>query len=316
MHVSVIVTTYNMPQWLEKTIWGFAAQTHRDFELVIADDGSTDATREKIDEIRRSTGLALQHIWHEDRGFRKCEILNQAIVSSTHEYLVFTDGDCVPRCNFLAQHVSLARRGRFLSGGIVRLPATLSDRLSRQDIVEDRATDIEWLRQQGMKLDRKLWMLARSNEIARLLDRLTPTRPSFNGHNSSAWKSDLLRVNGFDEGMHYGGLDRELGERLENAGVRGLQIRHRAACVHLDHPRSYETAEGWKQNNAIRVNTARMHSVWTPRGIRKLDPPPHPLDTLGSLSPVSVAVASGGPWAAVQRILGNSGRFLRRFPST
>ncbi len=269
MHVSVIVTTYNMPQWLEKTLWGFAAQTYRDFEVVVADDGSTDTTRLTIDRSRRYTGLSLRHVWHEDRGFRKCEILNQAILASRYGYLVFTDGDCVPRRNFLEEHVRLARPGRFLSGGIVRLPAELSRRLSWADIREDRATDVAWLREQGMRNGRKLWMLTRRQRWARFLDRVTPTRPSFNGHNSSVWKGDLLRVNGFDEGMQYGGLDRELGERLENAGIRGRQVRHRVACVHLDHPRSYESKAGWERNNAIRGQTARSRSVWTPRGIRQ-----------------------------------------------
>ena len=38
--ISVVIATYNMPQWLEKVLWGYRAQSHRNFELIIADDGT------------------------------------------------------------------------------------------------------------------------------------------------------------------------------------------------------------------------------------------------------------------------------------
>jgi glycosyltransferase involved in cell wall biosynthesis len=273
MEVSVIVTTYNLPQWLEKVIWGFAVQTHRWFELVIADDGSTEATTRKIVELRQRTGLAIRHVWHEDRGFRKCEILNKAIIASAYDYLVFTDGDCIPRNDFLAQHVTLARPGCFLSGGVVRLPLSLSWQLSHEDIQSGRAMDARWLRDQGMPWSKKLWLLARDPRLAAWLDCVTTTRATFNGHNASAWKNDMLRVNGFNEQMHYGGLDRELGERLVNAGLRGRQVRHRAVCVHLEHPRVYASNTGWRRNQKIREETMSARSIWTAQGLQKSSAP-------------------------------------------
>ncbi|MFW6170004.1 MAG: hypothetical protein ACODAD_05900, partial [Planctomycetota bacterium] len=95
------------------------------------------------------------------------------------------------------------------------------------------------------------------------------TRPTFNGHNASVWRRDLVRVNGFDERMLYGGLDRELGERLTNAGIFGKQIRHRAPCVHLHHERGYVTEWSWACNHKIRSETRRHRFTWTPYGIRQ-----------------------------------------------
>ena len=40
-----------------------------------------------------------------------------------------------------------------------------------------------------------------------ILNFLTPTTPSWNGHNASGWKKDILAINGFDERMQYGGQD-------------------------------------------------------------------------------------------------------------
>ena len=123
MKLSVLVTTYNALAWLEKVIWGYAAQTHRDFELIIADDGSSPETADRIRALRRETGLDLVHLWQPDEGFQKCRVLNKAIVTARHDYLVFSDGDCIPRADFLAVHAARAQPGYYLSGSYYKLPS-------------------------------------------------------------------------------------------------------------------------------------------------------------------------------------------------
>jgi glycosyltransferase involved in cell wall biosynthesis len=269
MRVSVILSTYNAPDWLERVIWGYSVQSHRDFELLIADDGSTPETRRRIDGLRRRTRLAIRHLWHERRGFRKCTIVNRAIQAAESEYLVFSDGDCVPRFDFLQQHVALAEPGHYLSGGAIRLPLSVSGTITRESILSRRFADPMWLRFHGLKNTKKLIILRCGAKLSRLLDAVTPTKPTWNGGNASAWTSDILRVNGYDERMEHGGLDRELGERLVNAGVRPKQVRHRAICLHLDHSRTYVTDAAIEQNRHIRRQTRQGHAVWTSHGIRK-----------------------------------------------
>jgi glycosyltransferase involved in cell wall biosynthesis len=267
LFVSVILSTYESPEWLTKVIWGYAAQTHRQFELLIADDGSSRTTAACIEQLRQATQLPLHHVWQAKQGFRKCRILNRAIRAAAADYLIFSDGDCIPRCDFLAQHVRLAAPGQFLSGGVLRLPRALSEQISSDDIFSGRITCPSWLITQGCLPNRKFLLLVRQRRLATVFDAITTTRPTLNGHNSSVWKQDVVRVNGFDERMGYGGLDRELGERLINAGVRPKQIRHRAVCVHLDHPRSYVDAAVVQHNRMIRAENCRNHSRWTPYGI-------------------------------------------------
>jgi glycosyltransferase involved in cell wall biosynthesis len=277
MRLSVIVTTYNQPAWLEKVLWGFSAQTFQDFELLIADDGSDQVTRDTIERLRSTLQYPVRHIWHEHRGFRKCEILNKAIIASESDYVFFTDGDCIPRRDLLEVHHRLARRGRFLSGGYLKLPLQISEWITREDINAGRATDYRWLRSHGVPRTRQLVRLRWGRRTAAILDRLTPTGPTWNGHNASTWRDDLFRVNGFDERMEWGGLDRELGERLENAGIRGKQIRHRAIVVHLDHPRGYKKHDAIARNREIRDETARHHVTRTPAGLdRHITPSPAP----------------------------------------
>jgi len=267
LKVSAIVTTYNSPEWLEKVLWGFSVQTYADFEVLIADDGSDAPTRLTITRLAKMTGLSLRHVWQEDAGFRKCRILNKAIEQSTGDYLVFTDGDCIPRQDFLETHVRLAERDHFLSGGLVRLPMELSKQITVDDVVYGRATDGRWLHRNGLPVSKKSLLLTTRPRLAVWLDRITTTWPTFNGHNSSVWRDDILRVNGFDERLVYGGMDRELGERLINAGIRPKQIRHQAVCVHLDHDRKYLDREGIRRNLAIRRRVRDREIAWTEYGI-------------------------------------------------
>lgn len=266
MRVSVILSTYNQPVWLEKVLWGYSVQSNRLFEVVVADDGSTEETAEMLARVGDATGLDIRHVWHEDRGFRKCRILNQAIVESTGEYLIFSDGDCIPSQDFVATHLEFAAPERFLSGGIVRLPMSLSKRITIDDVVEQRATSLRWLTEHGLKWNKQCLLLA-GGSLGATFDLITPTKATWNGHNASGWKSDLLEVNGFDERMGYGGEDRELGERLVNLGIRPFQIRHRAACVHLDHSRGYVDPGVLEWNRQHRQYIRSEGITWTEHGV-------------------------------------------------
>ena len=269
MTVSVILTTYRSPQWLEKVLWGYLAQSHRDFELVIADDGSTEDTARLL--VRYADdGIPIRHVWQRDDGFRKSRILNKAIVAARADYLVFSDGDLIPRRDFLAAHAALARRGRFLSGGCVRLPQEVSRGITREDVETGRAFSVKWIRARGGRASRGWTKLSVPGFATTAADILTTTRPTWNGHNASGWRADLLAANGFDERMGYGGQDRELGERLENAGVRGRGVRYRALCLHLDHGRGYADLDTIMYNKAIRRDTRKRRVTRTPFGIEQL----------------------------------------------
>src|SRR5690242_7243799 len=117
MKVSVIISTYNAPEWLETVLWGYECQTNKNFEVVIADDGSGESTRQLIERMQKESSLSIIHVWHEDRGFQKSQILNKAIKASTTDYLIFSDGDCIPRKDFVEVHINHLKDGYFLSGG-------------------------------------------------------------------------------------------------------------------------------------------------------------------------------------------------------
>ena len=269
MELSVIITTYNAAEWLEKVMWGYQAQVFRNFELIIANDGSDDNTRQLTERMQQEVFYPVKHVWQEDEGFRKCTILNKAILEASADYLVFSDGDCIPRHDFLQMHATKRKQGFFLSGGYNKLPMQLSKQITKDDILTQRCFDIHWLLKNGLPKSFKNNKLTASGWKANLLNFITPTNASLNGHNSSAWKQDILDVNGFDERMRYGALDREMGDRLMNNGIKGLQIRYSAVCIHLDHSRGYKNDEDIANNKAIRNVTKTEKRAWTDYGIVK-----------------------------------------------
>ena len=269
LKISVIVSTYNAEEWLKKVLWGFNQQTFKNFEVVIADDGSKPATKELLDQMSKEVFYPIVHVWQEDDGFQKSRILNKAVVACKTDYIIMTDGDCIPREDFVHVHYINKEPGYFISGGYYMLPMNISKLISFEDIENQRCFDIHWLKEKGIPKTFKNNKLTAHGLISKVLNWVTPTNASWNGHNSSGWKNDILNVNGFDERMQYGGQDRELGERLFNFGIKSKQLRYSAVCVHLDHKRGYKTPESIAKNVGIRKKTKKEKRVWTFYGITK-----------------------------------------------
>lgn len=267
MKIGVVISTYNNPKWLEKTLWGYMYQSRKADEIVIADDGSKEETRLLIEKYKQH--LPIKHVWHEDNGFQKSRILNEALLASTAEYLIFTDQDCVPRTDFIATHEKFAQEGYFLSGGYFKLNDEVSNRLQESDVRSGEAFNLKWLIGNGQPRTFKCTKLFKSKKFAAFMNFITPAGATWNGCNASGWRKDMMTINGYNESMQYGGQDREFGERLFNLGIKSKQIRYSAIVLHLNHKRPYKTKESIEKNVAIRKNTRKSGIVETPNGIKQ-----------------------------------------------
>lgn len=272
MEISVVVSAYERPWHLERVLRGYAVQTDPDFELLVADDGSGEEVRTTIGRVSEETGREIVHVWHADEGFRKTRILNRSIVVGKGEYLVFTDGDCVPRDDLVATHRALARPGRYLAGGYLKLPGEVSEAIGVAEVEDGRVTDLAWLRSRGWRPGRRALRLTRSPRWGALFDLVTPTAADFHGNNASVWRRDLEAVNGFEGKMGYGGLDKELGYRLRNLGVKGRQARHRAVAVHLHHDRPYREPETLRRNRERMARIRASGQLRAEDGLSELGP--------------------------------------------
>lgn len=266
---SVIISTYNQPEWLGLVLHSYSIQSVTDFEIIVADDGSDNRTKQLIEQFSSETDLNVIHVWQEDDGFQKTKILNKAIMASNSDYLIFTDGDCIARKDFVATHLELRLNNRALSGGYFKLTESISALMNKGIISQQQCFDKKWLLEQGQPKSFKLNKLTKSKIKAQFLNTLTPTKATFDGMNVSCYKADILAVNGFDERMQYGAEDREVGERMMHNGVKFLQVRYSTICVHLYHERPYKNEGVLEKNNAIRNETKKNKSRFTKFGIQK-----------------------------------------------
>jgi glycosyltransferase involved in cell wall biosynthesis len=260
--ISVIISTFNEPLWLDFCLESYKNQTVADFEIIIADDGSKEDTKRVIGKHRP---LVKEHIWHEDKGFRKTKILNKAICAANSEYLLFTDGDCIAPNTLIKTHLQKRKENHFLSGSYYKLDEQTSKRINKQLI--KNLFNRSALNQLGHHPTYKSVKFLAPLLLRTILDKITTTKPTWNGHCSSGWKKDIEAVNGFNEKMVYGGEDRELGERLINYGIRPIQIRHRSCLIHLYHKQGYICEEGKQFNRNIRKAVKDKKLIWTDFGI-------------------------------------------------
>jgi glycosyltransferase involved in cell wall biosynthesis len=266
MWITVIVSTYNNPVALEKSFWGWQQQSDPDFDILIADDGSGVETTKVIERIQSKMPGRVSRIWHEDDGFRKSKILNESIRVAQGEYLIFSDGDCIPRDDFVSAHRRCSRPNYFLSGGShIDAPQTVHQKLSEQDVASQQAFEASWLTSRGMTR-RFRRRLTRDRQLACLFDLLTPRPGVFTGANASAWKSDIVAINGFDSSSTYGSDDKELGARLTNNGVKSRQLKHSLVCLHQSHSRPYSREQ--IRLNKLKLKATKKHRVtWIANGI-------------------------------------------------
>ncbi len=280
--ISVIVTTYNRVDALGAVLRGLDHQTDRDFEVIVADDGSGAATREFLARRAARLDRPLKHVWHEDRGFRAAEIRNRGILASSGDYCVFLDGDCIPRPNFIAVHRRLAEPGWFVTGNRVLLGRDLTKRVLAQSLEPERWSLVTWL---ALRARRQINRLAPLVPMAAgpLRKLRAGAWPGARSCNLAVWRSDLDRLDGFDAAFSGWGLeDSDLLIRLLHAGVRRKDGNFATGVLHLWHPES--------DRSYLPDNQRRLDEVTASDRVRALEG----LSRLGVTVPTAAARAGGG----------------------
>ncbi len=274
---TVIVSTFNRPRSLELVLAGFARQTRRDFELIIADDGSGEETARVIRAFETDSPVKIRHLWQEDRGFRKTTILNRAAVEADSEYLIFCDGDCLPHRSFVDGHLTTRENGRFLFGHAVFLGPYATEALQIEDVDSGKFEAWRWdkiqraLRGEDRRLYNGLFLgTGRLSRAAGVWFDRNGRRAR--GRNISMFRSDLLAVNGWNQDYERPGReDDDLVLRLHRLGLRGKSVRFRAVIYHLYH--TPHSAGLFATNDAILQKVVRSGQVECSNGIETRLPP-------------------------------------------
>ena len=274
MKISVIVPTYNRPQALKLCLLSLASQSIMPYEVLIADDGSTTETRETVIDMRQKLKHAfpINHVWHEDIGFRKPKILNEAVRQSTGDYLVFIDGDCMAHRHFIRSHVEKSSPDAILSGKRVEIGRELTEQLLANGTVLN-SLNIRLLWDAFMKRSRKVdeAIMFKNQYLRRLTHRDRIADDGVWGCNFSLYKDLFIAVNGCDEDFLDGSIeDNDLGIRVQNQGKQIRLVRGLAIIFHLWHKSSWSFENDKYQHNlAILKRRIENKEPICKNGIRK-----------------------------------------------
>ena len=190
MRTSLIITTYNWKEALELSLLSVFNQSQLPDEIIIADDGSDNATKEIIERLAKDSPVPLIHSWQQNKGFRLARSRNKAIAKSTGEYLILIDGDILLEQHFVADHIQAANAGFFVQGSRVLLNKKITQQtLQNKELrVCICAIGIE---------NRKNCL--RSNLLSRLFSFSSKKLTGIKTCNFAFWKKDAQAVNGFNE---------------------------------------------------------------------------------------------------------------------
>lgn len=243
MKVSLIVAVYKDIEALDVIVRALKDQTYKNFELIVAEDNDAEEMKAYIASIE---GIEVKHTFQKDNGIQKARSLNNAILKSSGDYLIFIDGDCVPQSNFIKSHIYLAEEKKVLSGRRVNLGAKQSTDLRKKilspiklekkfflfyfDMLKDKASHIE----QGIYLNP-------TGLFFKFLQK-RKSNLSLLGCNFSCFKKDIFEINGFDESYGQTAVadDTDIQWRFEALGLEMKSCKFAASVFHLYHTRAEE----------------------------------------------------------------------------
>lgn len=238
--VSLIVSFYNRIDFLRLIFAALEQQSYHDFEVIIADDGSRAEIVQELKLLIKNASFQVKHLWHEDEGWRKNTILNNAIVASEANYIIFLDGDCIPHPLFIEEHLNSRVPNQTICGRRVTLTKKITTKMDASKIQNKYFHSALFIRLLlsffGKEKTRVRHMLRIKNKIIRRL-LIKDKNTGILGCNFSLWKEDLLKVNGFDERFIYPGMgeDSDLENRLRQNGVKLVSKKYLVTVYHMYH---------------------------------------------------------------------------------
>lgn len=234
---TIIVTTYKWPDALKLSLRSILDQSITPGHVIVADDGSGPETAKVVEDVLRSSTLRWCHVWHQDKGVRQSRIKNLAVKYSDLPYLIFVDQDVVLHPHFIADHLSMAQEGIFLQGKRSLLPGYYT-----QEILAGGSfiPPPPWMR--GLRNRKNTF---RSSVLKRFFSRSRRFQTSLRGCNLSMFKSDFLKVDGFDETFDesWGREDSDICYRMFHSGIRIRTLWFSALQYHLQH----EVIKDWER---------------------------------------------------------------------
>jgi glycosyltransferase involved in cell wall biosynthesis len=234
-------------------------QTDNSFEVVVAEDASSATTAGVVGQWSRIFGGRLVHVSQPDEGYRRARIIDLAALEATGDYVVFMDGDCVPRRGFVTAVRRAALPGWYLHTKRILLSEAFSRRVLAGEHSIWRWSALDWQLRAGSETRRPGYFVSARDRRRPWRPELQDFEPPFNAHGFfvGMWRADLERVNGWDARFEgWGNDDVDLAIRLGRIGLRCGWPGPRATLFHLWHPNARDSSD-----NAFLANEERLRET-------------------------------------------------------
>jgi glycosyltransferase involved in cell wall biosynthesis len=256
---SLVTPTYNWPQALELLLESILKQTVLPNEVIIADDGSKEDTKELIEKYKSIFPVPLLHVWHPDNGNQKPKIMNKAIAKSSFDYIVEIDGDIIMNKHFVEDHLKNAEKSVYLFGSRVNIQKN-----SLESIFKNKTTHFG-LFSNGIKKRTRTIRIPFLMKFAQYYENRSS---KLRGCNMSYWKEDFIKVNGFNESLVGWGIDdSELIQRLHNIGIKGKRLKYAGIAYHIYHKE--QSKSHIEINNEIEKQTTQQKLTFVEKGVNQ-----------------------------------------------
>lgn len=259
MKTALLISTYNWKEALDLVLTSVSIQTKFTDEILIADDGSKPDTAELIQSYKSIIPIPIRHIWQEDSGFRKAQILNKSIAQTDADYIIQIDGDCILHLRFIEDHLLNAQEGLYLYGSRVNiLPQYVSK------VLENKLIRFNFFSQEIKNKSRSVYLPFFSN----FYKAHSGISKKFRGCNVSYWRKDFLKINGYNEDFEgWGREDSDLAIRLSNLGIKARRLRYTGIVYHIHH--KVNSKHNLEQNDKLERKAILEKIVWNNNGIDK-----------------------------------------------
>jgi len=256
---SLVVSTYNWPEALELLLLSVQNQSQFPNEVIIADDGSKENTLDLIQRFQESFPIPIIHIWHRDKGNRKSIILNKAIARAKHSYIIEVDGDIIMHPEFIKDHLLKSEKGAFLYGSRVNIKEEHLEYLFKAKQIQFHYFS-KGIKKRGRTLHIPF--------LANLYRPKSKRSLKFRGCNTSFWRGDFIKINGFNESITGWGMeDSEMIQRMINKGIKGKRLKFRGIVYHIYHKE--QSKNRLAINKEIQKTTINEKLVYTKKGINQ-----------------------------------------------
>jgi len=224
---TLVASTYNWPEALELLLLSVLNQSVLPNEVIIADDGSGEDTKNLIENFKKTFPVPLVHIWQEDLKNRKSRIMNKAIAAAKYDYIVEIDGDIILNKHFIEDHLAYAQKGHYLFGSRVNIQEKLLP-----ELFSEKNIDFNFF-SKGIKKRSRTMRIPFLMNFAKSVDKCSK---KLRGCNMSFWKEDFIKINGYNESIVGWGMeDSEMIQRLHNIEIKGKRLKYTGIVYHIYH---------------------------------------------------------------------------------